>query len=45
MKNFTTNWLLYDSLKSRKRQADVNEKEVLSKEIQKKIKLIEKAFH
>jgi len=44
MKNFTTNWLLYDPLKSKKKQAEVTESEVLSKEIQKKIKLINKAF-
>ncbi len=44
MKNFTTNWLLYDPLKSKKKKAEVTESEVLSKEIQKKIKLINKAF-
>lgn len=43
MKNFTTNLALKDSLDSRKKSKN-DEPEVLSKEIQHKIKLIEKAF-
>jgi hypothetical protein len=44
MKQITTNWLLYDPLKPKKKQAEHSEPEILSKEIQNKIKLIKKAF-
>jgi len=44
MKNFTTNWALYDPLNPKKKPTDCIESEVLSKEIQDKIKLIKKAF-
>jgi hypothetical protein len=43
MKPFTTNLALQDSLSSRKRTEDQNPEE-LPKEIQHKLKLIEKAF-
>jgi len=44
MRKFTTNWALYDSINSKKKQTQIDEPAILSKEIQKKIKLIKKAF-
>ena len=45
MASFTTNWALKDSMRSTKEQTKNAEPVILSKEIQKKIKLIKKAFH
>ena len=44
MRTFTTNWALYDTTTSKKKQSKKDEKTIPSKEMQKKIKLIEKAF-
>lgn len=44
MKQFTTNWALYDPLKTKKKKTDFIETEYVSEEIQYKIKLINKAF-
>ena len=44
MANFTTNWAIKDSMQSTKEQTKIDAPEILSKEIQKKIKLIKKAF-
>ena len=44
MKNFTTNWALYDPLTSKKNSEENFESDVLSKAIQEKIKLIKRAF-
>ena len=44
MKNFTTNWALYDPLTPKKKQTENIESEVLSNEIEEKIKLIKRAF-
>lgn len=44
MKHFTTNFSLNDSLNSNKKPTENAESEVLTKAIQNKIKLIEKAF-
>jgi hypothetical protein len=44
MKNFTTNWALYDALKSPKKKNNLIESEEVSDEIKNKIKLIKKAF-
>ena len=44
MKRFTTNMALRDSFNSKKKQTQIDEPVVLPKEIQKKIKLIKKAF-
>jgi hypothetical protein len=44
MKRFTTNMSLRDSFNSTKKQTEIDEEEVLTKEIQKKIQLIKKAF-
>jgi hypothetical protein len=43
--NFTTNWELYDTMYSRKKQTRIDEPIIRSKDIQKKIQLIKKAFH
>ena len=45
MSKFSTNWALYDPLTPKKKQIQMDEEISLSKEIQKKIKLIGKAFH
>ncbi len=44
MGTFTTNWALYDTMHSKKKQTKIDEPEIHSKEIQKKIQLIKKAF-
>ena len=44
MAKFTTNWAIKDSMHSAKKQTKIDEPIILSKEIQKKIKLIKKAF-
>ena len=44
MKDFTTNWALYDPLTSKKKSEENIESKVLSNEIQEKIKLIKRAF-
>ncbi len=45
MKNFTTNMALRDSFYTHKDETKHKEPEVYSKEIQKKLQLIKKAFH
>ena len=44
MATFTTNWALYDTMHSKKNQKKIDEPEIHSKEIRKKIQLINKAF-
>ncbi|MBT8172096.1 hypothetical protein KJN74_04425 [Candidatus Bathyarchaeota archaeon] len=44
MKRFTTNMALRYSFNSTKKQIEIGEPVILSKEIQKKIRLIKKAF-
>lgn len=44
MQRFTTNMALRDSFKTKKEQTESDEEEYLTKEMRKKIKLIEKAF-
>ena len=44
MSNFTTNWALKDSIRANEEQKKIDEPAILSKEIQKKIQLIRKAF-
>ena len=44
MGTFTTNWALYDTMHSKSKQTTIDEPEIYSKEIQKKIQLIKKAF-
>ena len=44
MANFTTNWALKDSIPSNNEKTKIDEPVILSKEIQKKIQLIKKAF-
>ena len=44
MQQFTTNWALYDPLTPKKKHSQNIESEVLSNEIQEKIKMIKKAF-
>jgi hypothetical protein len=44
LRRFTTNWALYDTTTAKKKQSQKDEEIISSKEIQKKIKLIEKAF-
>jgi hypothetical protein len=44
MGTFTTNWALYDTMHSKNKQTKIDEPEIHSKEIQKKIQLIKKAF-
>jgi len=41
---FTTNWALYDTMNYKNKQTHIYEEEALTKEIQKKIQLIKKAF-
>ena len=43
MATFTTNWALYDTMHNKK-QTKNDEPEIYSKEINKKIQLIKKAF-
>ena len=45
MKNFTTNMALRDSFYTKKNKTENKEPKVYSKEIQKKLQLIKKAFH
>jgi hypothetical protein len=45
MSNFSTNWALNGSMYSIKKRTKIDEPIILSKETQKKIKLIKKAFH
>jgi hypothetical protein len=45
LERFTINWALYDTMNSKNKQTQIDEEVVLSKEMQKKLKLIEKAFH
>ena len=45
MTNFTTNWELYNTISSRKKTTRIDQPTIHSKEIQKKIQLIKKAFH
>ena len=45
MSNFSTNWALNGSMYSVKKQKKIDEPVIHSKEIQKKIQLIKKAFH
>jgi len=45
MKNFTTNWYLYNSLNSKKKPTENDTIQVETKEIKNKIKLIKKAIH
>lgn len=45
MSKFSTNWALYDPLTPRKnKKINMMEMQIISDEIKKKIKLIEKAF-
>ena len=44
MATFTTNWALYDTMHSKKKQKKIDEPEIHSKEVLKKIKLIKKVF-
>jgi len=44
LERFTTNWALYDPLTPKKKQTQLDEEIIISKEIQKKINLIKKAF-
>jgi len=44
MKQFTTNWALYNPLKPKKKKTNFIETEYMSEEIEQKIKLINKAF-
>ena len=44
MRNFTTNWALYDSFKFTSNKSEMIESEELTDEIRNKIKLIKKAF-
>ena len=45
MKNFTTNMALRDSFYTKNDKKENKKPEVYSKEIQKKLQLIKKAFH
>ena len=45
MATFTTNWALYGTMHSKNKQKKIDEPEIHSKEIQKKIQLIKKVFH
>jgi hypothetical protein len=46
MQRFTTNMALRDSFPSKKKKTKIDdEEELLTKDIQKKIQLIKKAFH
>ncbi|MGD9130482.1 MAG: hypothetical protein PVH73_02785 [Candidatus Bathyarchaeota archaeon] len=44
MKQFTTNWALYDPLTPKKKEIVIVDTEYQSEEIRHKIKLIKKAF-
>ena len=44
MQRFTTNWVLYDTIYSKKNETQSDEQVALSKETLKKIELIKKAF-
>jgi hypothetical protein len=44
LERFTTNWALYDTMNSKNKQTHIDEEVIISKEMQKKLKLIKKAF-
>ena len=44
MTNFSTNWILYKNPRTKKVDREVEESDNLRKEMQKKIRLIQKAF-